>query len=285
MEINYKIDKKEGAYITVDLKIPHDAFKTSYETLLKKEAENTNIKGFRKGKTPTEIIEPQLKQALSIQALDNLIPAYVTELINKEKIELMAPPEYLQLPDLSKEQDLELKIKFTTMPEFKIGDLKKIKVKKESSTFKEEEIDNTINQMFEKSMIEDKGKKPTNKWAKQTAEMHKLENVKDLDGLKEEVKKLLKNEKERIVKQNAEHEVVVEAVKISKIEIPKEAIEFEAREREKSFLHELRHADLSLEDFWKNNNTKIEQLIELWEKDAKEALEDDDLLKTYGKTN
>ncbi len=285
MNINYKIEKTVGPYITVSLTIPYNAYEISYETLLKKEAKKTNIKGFRKGKVPAEIVEPQLKQALSIQALDTLVPEYMTELIKQEQIDLIAPPEYLQFPNLDKKEDLELKLKFTIMPEFKLGDLKKIKVKKESTDVKKEEIDNTINQMFEKSAVEDKGNKPNNKWAKQTAEIYKLADVKDLEGLQEEVKKLLKKEKERIVTQNAEHEIISQAITLSKIEIPKEAIEFEAREREKSFLHELQHANMALEDFCKNNNTKIEQLRELWEKDGKEALEADALLKLYGKTN
>lgn len=65
--------------------------------------------------------------------------------------------------------------------------------------------------------------------------------------------------------------------------MPEESIHFEAREREKSFLHELKHANMSLEDFCKMQNTDVKELRALWEKDAKEALEIDALLKLYGK--
>ncbi len=284
MDIKYDIGKKYGAYVTVDLTIPYAEFKKSYEALLKGEASKTNIKGFRKGKVPAEMVEPQLKQMLSMEALERLIPIYLTEIVNKEEIELMAPPEYIEFPDLSKEEDLKLKVKFTTMPKFELGDLTKVKVKKESAKVKQEEIDNTVSQMFEKSMIEKKGKEPNDAWAKKTATAYKLENVKDLKGLQAEVEKLLQAEKERIVRQNAEHEAINQVIKVSKIEIPKEAIEFEAREREKSFLTELKNADMTLESFCKNNNTKIDQLRELWDKDAKEALQADAVLKLYGKT-
>jgi FKBP-type peptidyl-prolyl cis-trans isomerase (trigger factor) len=285
MDINYKIEKKDGAYITASLTIPYKEYENVYNSLLKREAEKVDIKGFRKGNVPSEIVEPQLKQMLSFEALENLAPQYVAEIIKKEEMELMAPPEYTELPDLSKKEDLSLKIKFTTIPEFKLGDMKKIKVQKQDASPKKEEIENTVNEMFEKSTLEKKGEKPNDDWAKKTAELYKLENVKDLKGLKEEVGKLLSQEKERIVRQNAEHEVMKKAIELSNIEVPKEAIEFEAREREKSFLHELKHAKMSLEDFCKNNNTKIEQLRELWEKDATEALEADALLKLYGKKN
>lgn len=285
MKIDYEIEKKEKNHIDASLTIPYDVFDKAYKNLLKKEAEKIDIKGFRKGKVPSEIIEPQLKQALSLEALEQITPAYLTELIKQEKIELVAPPQYTQLPDLNKEQDLKLNIRFTIMPEFKLGDLKNIKVQKESSEVKTEEIDNTIKEMFEKSMIEDKGKQPTDKWAEKTGKLYKLENIKNLEDLKKEIEGLLKKEKDRIVTQNAHQEVMTKAVELSKIEIPQEAIEFEAREREKSFLHELKNANMTLEDFCKNNNTDIKTLRELWEKDAKEALQADALLKLYGKTN
>ncbi len=284
MKVDYKIEKKEGPYITATLTVPYNVFKKTYEDLLKREAEKVDAKGFRKGKVPTEMLDDQVKHMLSLEALEKVVPPYLTELINTEKIELIAPPEYTQLPDLTKEEDLELKVKFTTLPEYKLGDVKKIKVEIEDATVKKEEIDNTISEMFARSALEGKGQKPDDKWAKETASLYKLEDVKDLKGLESEVTKLLQKEKERIVRQNAEHNVMTQAIKLSNIEVPKEAIEFEAREREKAFLNELQNANMTLEDFCKNNNTKIEDLRETWMKDAKEALEADALLKLFGKT-
>ena len=284
MKVDYKIEKKESPYITATLTVPYEVYKNTYESLLKREAEKIDTKGFRKGKVPTEMLDAQVKHMISLEALEKVVPPYLTELINTEKIELIAPPEYIELPDLTKEEDLNLKVKFTTLPEFKLGDMKKIKVEEESSNVKKEEVDNTISEMFSRSAIEGKGQKVDDKWAKKTAELYKLENVKDLKGLQAEVKKLLEKEKERIVRQNAEHKVMTQAIEISKIEVPQEAVEFEAREREKSFLTELKNANMTLEDFCKNNNTTIEKLREMWMKDAKEALEADALLKLYGKT-
>lgn len=284
MSTDYKIEKKEGAYVNVNVKIPYSEFKKEYESLLEREAKKVDAKGFRKGKVPVEMLDEQLKHMLRLEALEKIAPKHLTQIIETEKIELIAPPEYTDLPDLTKEEDLELKIKFTTSPEFKLGDIKKIKVKQESANVKKEEIEDTITEMFNKSVIEDKGQKPDDNWAKKTAELYKLENVKDLNGLKDEIKGLLKKEKERIVQQNAQHEVMQEAIKISKIEVPKEAVDFEAREREKSFLDELKNANMSLDDFCKNNNTNIETLREMWAKDAQEALNSDALLKLYGKS-
>ena len=283
MKIDYKIEKKEGVYVTASITIPRDAFKTSYEEILKTEANKADVKGFRKGKVPKDIVEPELKQSASIQALDQLTPMYITEIVKQEKLDLIAPPQYLEFPNLEGEDDLVLKVKFTVFPQVKLGDFKKIKIKKDDTKPKKEEIDNTIKEMFERSTIEDKGEKPDDKWAKKTGELYKLEGVKDLKTLENQIKSLLEQEKERIVKQNQEHEVLTKAIELSKIEIPEEAIDFEAKEREKAFLQELKKAELSVDDFCKSRETDFETLRKSWNRDAKEALEGEVLLRTYAK--
>jgi trigger factor len=285
MKIDYKIENKEGAYVTASITIPRDAFQTSYKEILKSEAKKADIKGFRKGKVPQDMIEPELKQAASIQALDKLTPMYVTEIVKQENLDLIAPPEYSEFPNLEGDDDLILKIKFIVFPQVKLGDFKKIKVKKDDTKTNKEEIDNTIKEMFERSTIEEKGKNPDDKWAKKTGELYKLEGVKDLKTLENQITTLLEQEKQRIVRQNQEHEVLTKAIELSKIEIPEEAVEFEARERERSFLQELKRAELSVDEFCKTRETDFETLRKSWNRDAKEALEGEVLLRTYAKEN
>ncbi len=281
MNIDYTIDEKKDCHVLTTFKIPKKDFEETYQKLLKKEAKNIDIKGFRKGKVPANTIEAELKPKVSIQTLETITPKYIAELIKKEELQLLAPPEYIEFPNLEEEKDLELKVKFTVFPEVKLGDFSKITVKEEKTDATKEEIQNTLKEMFEKTPIEDKGEEPSDKWAKQIAELHKLENVKNLKDLEGQIKDLIQKEKERIVKQNQEHEIFAQAIKLSNIEIPKEAVDFEANEREKSLIENLKQSNLTIEDFCKQRNVEIKELKELWQKDAKEALEGEVLLKTY----
>ncbi len=284
MKIDYEIESKDGVYVTASITIPRKEFKKEYDKIIKEEAKNTEIKGFRKGQVPEDMLDPQVKQKAAIQALDKLTPTYVGGVVEQENLEIIAPPQYVDFPDLQKEEgDLKLKVKFTTFPQVKLGDMKKIKVSQEDTKPTQEEIDNTVNEMFQRSESKNKGKEPTDKWAKETGEQYQLENVKDLKTLKEEIKKLLEKEKERINKQNQESEILKQAVELSKIEIPQEATDFEAQERERTFLEELKKANMSVDDFCQSRETDFDKLRESWQKDAKEALEGEILLRTYAK--
>jgi len=72
-----------------------------------------------------------------------------------------------------------------------------------------------------------------------------------------------------------------EAIELSKIEIPEPAIKFEASEREKAFSYEMQQRGVDIKDFMKAQNLTIEKMREMWEKDAKDALDTDTLLKLF----
>ena len=286
MKIDYEVESKDGVYVKTFITIPRNEFQKEYDNILKEEAKNTEVQGFRKGQVPTDMLDSQVKQKAAVQALDKLTPLYVGGVVEQEKLEIIAPPQYVDFPDLQKEEgDLNLKVKFTIFPQIKLGDFKKIKISQEETKPTQEEVDNTVEEMFQRSESENKGEKPTDKWAKEIGEQYQLEGVKGLKTLKEEITKLLEKEKERINKQNQESEILKQAIELSKIEIPQEATDFEAQERERTFLEELKNANMSADDFCQSRGTDFEQLRESWKKDAKEALEGEILLRTYAREN
>ena len=120
-------------------------------------------------------------------------------------------------------------------------------------------------------------------WAKEIAKNLKLEKVEDLDGLKKLIKDSLQAQKEHILLHEYQDKVLEEAVKISNISIPQPAIEYEALEREKTFINEIGQRGIDLKDFMKAQNLSIEKMREMWTKDAKDALETDALLNLFAK--
>ena len=71
------------------------------------------------------------------------------------------------------------------------------------------------------------------------------------------------------------------AIKECNIEIPQQAIDYEAREREKAFVEDMKSRGINIDDFLKANNITIEKMRELWKLDAKEAIEADVFLTLY----
>jgi len=267
--------------IEITITIPKASFQKSYKALLNQELSNTKLDGFRKGKVPTNLVGTEVKTSLKVKTFEQLVPMYLTTALQKENLNPIAPPDYKNFPDVTKDEDLVFSVDITIMPEFKLGNLKKIKIEKEKTTATKKEVDEALNNLFKNDNL---GEKEINdKWAEEIAKKIKIENIKNLKELQDFVKKTIKDQKEIISRRKAEDEILDQGIKISKIEIPQKAIEYEAHEREHSFVHDMGHDDTKIDNFLKANNVTMEKMRELWLKDAKQALETDVFLKLYAK--
>lgn len=253
--------------IELTITIPHESFKSSYEIVLKDYTKDTNIKGFRKGKVPSELLEPNIKENIIIETIEKLAPLYINMAIQKENLEIIAPPTYKEFPKIKDGQDIQFTITITVLPEFKLGDLKKIKIKKEKARVEDKEVDDAIEDI--KKNRETKSKIVDDKWAVEIAKMLKIDNIKTLQELKKHIKEALTAQKGHMLIHKREQEALTEAIKLSKIEIPQAAIKYEASERERSFLNDMQERGVKVEDFLKSQNITMDKLRELWERDPK----------------
>lgn len=263
--------------------IPKDAFEKSYKAVLKQELSNTKIDGFRKGKIPADLIEPEMKNTIKVQTFEKMLPMYLSTALQKENLSPIAPPTYKSFPDFSKDEDLVLVAEVPIMPEFKLGNMKKIKVKKEKVEVSEKEVKDAIENVFKGNKT--KAKKMDDAWAKEIAKLMNIEDIKTLDDLEKYVKDLLEKQKGSYEQRRQEDDAFAQAIKLSGIEIPQAAIDYEAHEREHSFVHDMDHDDARVQKFLQANNITMEKMRELWQKDAKDALESDVFLKLYAKEN
>lgn len=267
--------------IEFTITIPKDAFEKSYKAVLEQKLSDTKLDGFRKGKVPTDLVEPEMKNTIKIETFEQMLPMYLTTAVEKENISPIAPPKYKSFPDFSKDEDLVLVVEVPIMPEFKLGDLKKIKVKSEKVEVSEKELEDALKNVFEGNKEHTKAKEMNDSWAKEISKLMGMEEVKTLEELKKAVKDLLLKQKEAYGQRKQEDDALAQAIKLSGIEIPQVAIDYEAHEREHSFVHDLGHDDQRVNKFLETNNITMEKMQELWQKDAKDALESDVFLKLY----
>ncbi|KKQ11045.1 MAG: Trigger factor [candidate division WS6 bacterium GW2011_GWC2_36_7] len=251
--------------IEFTITIPKDSFNQSYEAMMKDKVKDTDIKGFRKGKVPTKMVETQLSQSVRLETLEKIAPLYISTAIQKEALDPIAP----------------LTIVVTVMPEFKLANLKKIKVEKEEATISKKEIDEAIDDI--KKNYKTKEKEINDAWAVEVAKMIELPEVKDMKELRKQIEDAMKAQKEHMLLHKRQEKALDEAIKLCEIEIPKSAIMYEARERERSFRYDMEQKGVKAEEFMKSQNLTIEKMRELWENDSKEALQTDTFLKMYMK--
>jgi FKBP-type peptidyl-prolyl cis-trans isomerase (trigger factor) len=285
---NYTVkDLKDGKY-EITITIPADLFKKSYEAALAKTAQTIELKGFRKGKVPVNVVEEQMKPAVLIETFEKIAPTYSWVALGGEKLEPLMPVEYTNLPKLELDKDIVYMIKVVTMPTFKLPEIKDIKVEKQKPDVTEKELDTTMEEMFKNNggVAAKEGEKATyekmdDKWATDTAGKYGIKGVTTLAKLREEVKKILEKQKADIVEKEFERGVLRKAIELAKLNVPDEAIHYEAHEREHSFMHQLEDAGLTLEGYLKQYDMKIEDMEKAWHDDSRTALEEHIFLNKY----
>lgn len=311
MDKFYEREDIANGEVKLVMTLPADAFTQSYQQLLKDRLSNMQLKGFRKGVVPTEMVDASMKNAILAETFEKLAPYYVNAAIIKENLEPVAPPAYTDLDKLEENKPVKFSVMVTVMPTFKVGDLSKIKVQQEKLEATKEEIDNTLKNMWEnneKMRVKSADEKPKAKaakkeskskskkvelkfeksklndaWAKEIADLYHIHEVKSLKDLEKFVSTAIVDQKKSIAKQHDASEAVREAVKASKIEVPQAAVEYEAQQREEAFKEDLKKINSSIGEFCKAQGVKYSDLQEKWKMDAVEALENDILFKQYAK--
>ena len=84
-------------------------------------------------------------------ALDILYPTAVSEAFEEAGLEVVDAPFDLEVPVMSKNDGVEMKMKVTTYPEVKLGDYKGLKVAKLSTEASDEDVDNELKAMQDRN--------------------------------------------------------------------------------------------------------------------------------------
>jgi len=279
MNKKYTVKEISNDTVEIEITIDKEVFKKSYNLLFNKEAEKIDLKGFRKGKVPKNVLEDKLKDSILLETFERVAPMYVSQAVQEEKIEIVAPPVYKEFPKLDTDKDLTFKVHVTVIPQFKLGNTKKIKVVYKKAEITDKEVTDVLENVVRNRKI--KAKKGTDKWAVELSKIVGLPDIKNQKDLKKKVEEILLTQKENITRRNSENEALRKGIELSKISIPQPAIDYEALERENSFMNSLKEKKLTLEQFTQANNTSLEDMRKLWKKDAQEALETDIFLKLF----
>lgn len=114
---------------------------------LNKFIQETEIPGFRKGKAPKEMVKQKIGQIKILEEAANLaINQKYPEIIIQEKLNPVGPPR-IEIQKLAPDNPLVFKIIVPLMPSVKIGDYKKIKVKRKEIEIKEAAVDKALKEL------------------------------------------------------------------------------------------------------------------------------------------
>lgn len=101
------------------------AIDESYERVVKKAVAQTNIKGFRKGQAPKELVIKEIGESkLQQQAIEEALPQAYIKAVKAQKLEPISYPD-IKLKKGVVGEDFEFEAEIAQKPEVKLGDYKK----------------------------------------------------------------------------------------------------------------------------------------------------------------
>jgi FKBP-type peptidyl-prolyl cis-trans isomerase (trigger factor) len=120
-----KIEKLPKAAIKLNVIVESSKVKETYEEVLDKAVQNTEIEGFRKGTAPKDMVKTKVGVSnLYGDVINELLQKYYTQALKENLIAPVSNPK-VEIKEFDLEKDFEFTATVATRPEIKIGDYKK----------------------------------------------------------------------------------------------------------------------------------------------------------------
>jgi len=136
--------KQEKAVVTLTIALDQSEWAEAFKSASTQMAENIEVKGFRKGKAPLDRVISQVGETRILSEASELaINQYYYKAIVQEEVAPIGSPK-VTVDEVGMDKPLKFTVEIAVMPEIKLGDYKKIKVKPESIEVNDEQIDNVL---------------------------------------------------------------------------------------------------------------------------------------------
>ena len=141
--------KIESSKANVTCTLDGDKWTKAIDTAFKKVAAKVEIKGFRKGQAPKNLIEKYVShQEVLLEAAESLAQGALTDAVKEHDIKLIDRPQ-LKLDEIN-DSKCVLTFECRVNPDIKLGDYKKIKYTVEDVKVEDKDVDNDIAKLLER---------------------------------------------------------------------------------------------------------------------------------------
>lgn len=278
-DLNYEREDRSDTEVALKVTLPYKGFNKEYKKLLKKKRENVEIKGFRKGNAPMDMVENMHGQEVKQKALNSIMTEKATQVVREEDLAPVAPLSY-ELEEFDEDEGIVITIVVPVLPDFEIPDVSKLEVEREEVEVTEKEVDDVLDRLWK----EHKGDHDNmdDEWVKDIAKKLNFKSE-TLEDFKKEIEEAVKAQKQMVVEQNFQTALLEKAVEESGLEVPEALLDYEMKQREATFQDQLKKMNIDEEQFCKIRNVTMEDLKKQWKKDSLKALEQDVFLLEFAK--
>jgi len=159
VNITKEITRLEKSSVKLSVTIGKDDVNSEYNELLKEYTKTIQLPGFRKGKTPRDVLVRKFGDALKGEALGKIIEKSVTEIFEDESFPRenrplpYSQPSVQEEPKLDLETDLQFSVVYDVLPEVKISKWEGIEAEVPDITIDEEDISRELEIIRDRNSI------------------------------------------------------------------------------------------------------------------------------------
>lgn len=138
-----EVEELEKNKVILKVEVPKENIKKAIGEAYKSIAKKVNIPGFRKGKVPPKIIDVNVgEEAVIDEMLRQLVPFSYAQAVEKTGIEPIDVPE-IEVKEAKKDK-VNFHAKVDVKPKVKLGDYKKLKIKRAEAKVTDKEVNQQI---------------------------------------------------------------------------------------------------------------------------------------------
>jgi trigger factor len=153
--LEYNLTKVNSCSRELEVILKYDEVKPVYQEILNKYIKNSNIPGYRKGKTPLHMLMKTYSGSIEEDFKEEIINKFSKKYFEENK---QYPIDYIKVIqiDYKENEDMKFKIQYDVYPEFELQKYKDIEIEKPFVITTDEEIDYEIKRILEqeKSLAE-----------------------------------------------------------------------------------------------------------------------------------
>lgn len=283
MEYTYKKNEHSKTHVTYTVTVPYSEHQKVYERIFSEESLKIDIKGFRKGKAPKEMVEPMIYKDVLQKTIEELIPRVTSEILKKENVNPASYPKY-EVTKIDEKEGVIYTAEFYLYIPFNIPELSKLKVTKPKIEVTSKDVDTAIDNVLKEwneHNKDEKFEKVTDDFVKKL----QIENVKNIDDFKKMIDKELSHYKSQAEEQSLLRKTLEKAVEMSDIVISENIIENIVEAERKGLEQYLKEKNKTKEDYLKEIKKSEKDLEKEWIERNKKEVQINMFLSEYGTKN
>ncbi len=153
------IESSKGLERQVKVVVPAEKIDSEVLQRLQKATKTVNIKGFRKGKVPLNVVKQQYGKAVRQEVMGEVVNSSFYEAIKQEDFKPVGQPKIDGIVDKDG-QDLEYTATFEVYPEVKLADLSKVSISRPVADINSDDLEKMIDVLRNQQASFDETEKP-----------------------------------------------------------------------------------------------------------------------------